>query len=130
MSFFTQDTFTDTASTTLDSHTPNTGGPATKITSQTGVAQITSSNRLRPNTNATPVGYQYVGAPTAADYDVTCDVFIATVSTDSSAAGPIARIQSGAQTYYWGRGINDPFHSGGPFVGYDPINAWLVPSPR
>jgi lysophospholipase L1-like esterase len=116
---FILDTFTDTAGTPLDSHTPDLGGPVTKITGQTGVAQITAANRLRAGTAGALTGYQYTAVPSAADYDVICDAYIASITADASASGPMARIQSGAQTYYWGRLSNDPANGAGPFSGYD-----------
>ena len=112
---FTQDTYTDTAGTTLDAHTPDSGGPATKITGLTGSAQITAANRLRPGSATTLIGYQYAGTPASADYDVLCDIYLATITNDAWAAGPIARAQSGSQTYYWGRVSNIP----ASFLGFD-----------
>ena len=103
---FILDTFTDTAGTSLDSHSPDTGGPATKITGLSGAAQITAANRLRATNAATIIGYQYAGPPSSADYDVTCDVYVASIPSDAVGTGPLARIQPGAQTYYWGRLTN------------------------
>jgi lysophospholipase L1-like esterase len=116
---FLLDTFTAAAGTTLDSHTPDTGGPATKVTGLTGSAQITSANRLRAATAGGLIGYQYAGTPTSADYDVICDLYLATLSTDSWGAGPLARIQSGAQTFYWARMVNDPSRYPAAFAGFD-----------
>jgi lysophospholipase L1-like esterase len=119
MSSFILDTFTGTSGTTLDAHTPDLGGPATKITGLSGSAQLTSANRVRNSNGSAITSYQYAATPPAADYDVICDVYIASLSSDSVAAGPVGRAQVGSQAFYWARLVLDEVRTGGAFNGFD-----------
>jgi lysophospholipase L1-like esterase len=120
MSNFALDTFTAAAGTTLAAHTPDTGASIAFITGETGTAQITAAGRLRAAVNTgAQIGYAYTGAPTSADYDLLCDLYFASVETVAWSTGIRARIQSGAETYYWARAFCDPTDTNNTTTGID-----------
>jgi lysophospholipase L1-like esterase len=97
MSRFNYDTFTDTAGTALTSHAPNTGGSwAVNSAFGTSNAVISNANRVRANINANSIFYCN-GTPATADYDVQCDVFVA---SNVGNFGIIGRASTNAATYY------------------------------
>jgi hypothetical protein len=92
---FASDTFTDTATTSLASHTPTSGGSWTKHANSTaGNAVISNANRVR---NPTAGGqwniYYHSATPAAADYDVSATVVMKS-DNNVSAAGPMGRIDT------------------------------------
>jgi hypothetical protein len=70
---FVFDTFTDTDTTLLENHTPETGGPWSKQTGHSG-SFIIEANRAW----ATEAAYRAAGEPATADYTVTATVFVTT----------------------------------------------------
>ena len=93
---FTSDTFTDIAGTLLENHTGETGATWTKNPAFTsGSAAITAADRLRGNgTNGL---YYESGVPSAADYDVEADLYVA---SNINLAGLLGRLSTSAATYY------------------------------
>lgn len=95
---FVVDTFTNTNISDLASHTGETGATWTEHPTASTTIQI-ASNRAAPNgSNGV---YTASGAPTAADYDVSADVYVA--STTSAASGVIGRADATAATWYHAR---------------------------
>lgn len=100
---FVNDTFTDTAGTTLASHTGETGATWTHHPVTAGTAQIDSAGRLR-STFATDLHYYASGIPASADYDVEWDVHVNTVpSSGTFLVAALARLDvtSGAHYEVW-----------------------------
>lgn len=96
MATFFSDTFTDTAGTLLESHTPDTGTSWAKASPAPSSAVITASGRARIGGNT--FGYYYANAtPGSAEYDVTSDFYAATIVTD---AGITGRNNTASQTMY------------------------------
>lgn len=97
MATFLNDTFTDTASTALASHTGETGATWTEHTSYgTGDAVISNANRCRcTTTNLT--SYHASGSPAAADYDVEA---VLRRITNLGHMGVAGRIDTSANTMY------------------------------
>ena len=99
MSFVT-DTFTDTDSTALTSHTGETGATWTKHTSY-GAATIGTiqSNRLRSGDVTNDICVYASGSPATAEYDVQCDL-VAMGAVTNTFSGPAGRIDTAANTMY------------------------------
>ena len=76
MSQFVNDTFTDTAGTTLASHTGETGATWTEYGETGGAVAISAAGRAYPSV-AAPSAYYASGAPATAEYDVEADLYIA-----------------------------------------------------
>lgn len=90
---FVTDTCTDTAATTLASHTGETGATWTIITDGGGNGEvlISDANRMRANTlgiNTSAVAYVPSGSPSSADYSVEADFRCV---TNSAIAGIMIR---------------------------------------
>lgn len=81
MATFVSDTFTDTADTTLASHTGETGATWTASPNATTPFLVTDANRIRTSVS-TRVEYRSSGTPASAEYDVQ-----ATIRQLSSDAG-------------------------------------------
>lgn len=102
MGQFVQDTFTDTASTALTSHTGEVGATWTKhnIANNTGNAQINGSNQLETTETSKNEAYYASGSPSSADYTVS---FRYTHKGGSGAIGFVgARLSTSASTGYFG----------------------------
>jgi hypothetical protein len=103
---FVSDVFTDTSGTLLASHTGGTGATWTTHPSYANNGQISSANRARPVDGNLPTAAYYAGgAPAGAEYDVQIDVF--TVAQSLGSVGPMARVDTAAQTFYLSRYIAD-----------------------
>lgn len=96
------DTFTDTAGTSLASHTPDTGGSWTLHSSYTGSAAISDANRVRSNSTAISVYYHSVSPP-GADYPVSADIYALTLPTAPHGTGIVGRLDTASDTYYRAR---------------------------
>lgn len=94
----TNDTFTDTAGTLLQSHTGETGATWIKHPNfATGSAVIgDSGTRVRGNANASTI-YYASGVPGSADYDVEADLYVASLA---HLGGIMGRLSTSASTYY------------------------------
>lgn len=95
---FVNDTFTDTDSTIITSHTGETGATWVRQFGHTGDSYI-QSNRLAYGSGVAV--HRASGTPASADYSVFGWLYVAS-TVSGSAAGAIARAQSGAGTYYYG----------------------------
>lgn len=98
MAFLT-DSFTDTAATTLASHTGETGATWTAHGSTVGTAVITDANRLRVSTSTNVPLYYASGTPASADYYVEGS-FKFLSDNGSTSIGVAGRIVTGANTLY------------------------------
>ena len=102
-----RDTFTDTAGKSLQLHQPESGGPWAKHPSQASDSVITAAGRVRRN----GPGSMYVmsQAPPIADYEISADLFLASVGpkqkTDSSSL--LLRADPATKTYYEARYTQD-----------------------
>lgn len=108
---FARDTFTDTAGTTLQAHTPEVGGPWVKHGSATVDAGITDANRARTfdaaNYSTEDSIYYLSGTPATADYDVEMDV-VKLGGGGASDLKLLSRLSTSAFTCYYAS-----FDSGG-----------------
>lgn len=97
---FLQDTFTDTAGTLLENHTPDVGGVWTKITG-TGSLDITAGGQCRLASTITgTVLYSNGANPGQSSYYVEARVASTGVDSASQVVGVVTRKQAGADTYY------------------------------
>lgn len=99
MAVFVQDTFTDTAGVTLASHTGELGATWAKGSPAPNNAVITSAGRVRMG-GATSGYYYASGTPASAEYDVECDLYVASKSGQHGIAG---RLSTSADTCYRAR---------------------------
>lgn len=100
MAAFVVDTMTDTAGTTLTSHTGETGATWTKHSSFTGPDMvITDANRLRANTGTNKLVYAS-GTPPGVEYSVKADIIMRS-DDNSSELGVSGRIDTSANTQYY-----------------------------
>lgn len=97
MGVFSSDAFGGSAGTELSAY----NAAWSKQTGDTGSAQLTADGRVRTSTNTTAV-YQRSDAPASADYDVSIDVYAATIVTGAR-AGPAGRMSTSANSYYAAR---------------------------
>lgn len=96
----TDDSFTDTAGTTLAAHTGATGASWTALASQTSSAVITPTGRLRKGNAAGFSQYHTSGVPASANYLVEADVYVASLVTDD-AVGLVGRLDVSTGTTYF-----------------------------
>lgn len=100
MSTFLSDTFTDTAGTLLENHTPDIGSTWSKIAGA-GSIDITLGGKARlASTISGTVLYSNSADPVYEEYSVTATVTSSGETSTSQVVGVIARKQSGADTYY------------------------------
>lgn len=100
MAIVVSDAFTDTAGTSLASHTGGTGATWTLHPIATGTAAITAGNRVRfDGPNGQAAYYTASGVPASAEYDVTWDLHFASTADDHN-VGPIGRASTSAETFY------------------------------
>lgn len=100
MGQFARDNFTDTAGTTIQSHTPSGGGSWTRHTSYSNDSVITDANQCRHGGSAgTSSAYYHSASPASADYSVSMDV-TQHGSTGTRASGPCGRMDTSANTFY------------------------------
>lgn len=102
MATFGQDTFTDTAGTSLPSHTADDGGTWTKHANFAGTPLISDANRARANSFTNSLAY-HSGLPAAAEYDVQADL---SVVSNGGNAGVVGRVATGAGTAYLANFLN------------------------
>ena len=97
--FFVCDTFTDTADTTLASHTGETGATWTAHPSSAVTSNITDANRLRMTASEDTGGSDYYasGSPASADYEVEGVLYVKSVINES---GVLGRVDSTTTTWY------------------------------
>jgi hypothetical protein len=99
-----EDSFSDTSGTSLNSHTPTSGGAWTHLQGST-TATVTSGGRIRHlNTTFTPAyTIDYVTAtPSSANYSVSATLYDASnVSNDM--AGVVGRLDPATGSFYLGR---------------------------
>jgi len=104
MALFCDDQFTDTAGTSLSSHTPTgRGGTWTRHASAGASASlvISDANRCRlGGTNTGLVLFYLSDAPAGNEYDVECSLYFATAS---QLLGPAGRVATGANSAYFAR---------------------------
>ena len=93
---FVNDTFTDTAGTSLTAHTGELGATWTSLSAFSSAAVISNANRLRSDTAGYSVFYAS-GVPSSADYVVSADFHVA---SESGVFGLIGRSGTVATTYY------------------------------
>ncbi|MCV3273818.1 hypothetical protein [Roseobacter sinensis] len=95
------DTFTDPDGTLLDAHTPDIGG-AWSAVSAVDTVPVISSNRLLANTSRGGGTYYMLDAITAADVQISADMFY---GPTSGAGGLTARVSGSGSTLsgYYGR---------------------------
>lgn len=98
MAIFVSDSFTDTDSTALQSHTGETGATWTKHASGLGADAIINNNQLA-FTDAAGAEYYASGTPASAEYDVEADVVVVDTTRDS-AVGVLGRVDTSALTWY------------------------------
>lgn len=99
---FVNDTFTDTAGTSVLTHTGETGATWTKHPSYSASgAVISDANRLRASLSTDWNIFYSSGVPAGAEYDVTSVIYIATYT--SSFAAATGRHSTSADTYYMAR---------------------------
>jgi hypothetical protein len=100
---FLSDSFTDTAGTTLASHSPEVGGAWSKHTSS-GSANASidaTGGRLQSDAATTSIPtYQNAATPPAADYVVRATVTRTAAATGTQAAGVMLRAVNGVNSYY------------------------------
>lgn len=97
MATFLNDTFTDTDTTVLTSHTGETGATWTRQTGENASGQFTvRTNRIYCSTAQAVL--QASGAPATPNYDVTATIRV--VSTVTSIIGVVGRASTSARTYY------------------------------
>ena len=98
MTAFLVDSFTDTATTALQSHTADVGGAWSRHSSSAASDLTIDSTGLRlRTTSASTVAYQNAATPPSADYIVAVDLIrIAAAGSGTHAAGIMARTVSGA----------------------------------
>ncbi|HEX2084476.1 MAG TPA: RHS repeat-associated core domain-containing protein [Solirubrobacteraceae bacterium] len=96
-----EDTFTDTSGKTLQTHTPQRGGPWVKHPSTTGDAVINAAGRVRRNTTGTAM-YTLSAVPQSADYDVETDLYVASLDPQSKdeVVSLVARADPTTRNYY------------------------------
>jgi len=91
------DTMTGTNGTLLESHTGETGATWTQHPTSAGSA-VLANNRVRPSTSAVAL-YLASGVPTTAEYDVSADLYVASVPS-SMFTGLVARADATNATFY------------------------------
>lgn len=96
---FVNDTFTDTAGTTLVSHAGEMGATWTHHPVTAGTAQIDSAGRLR-STFSDNFDYYASGIPASADYDVEWDVHVNTVPSVFTLVAAFARFDVNSGVHY------------------------------
>lgn len=102
MTTIVSDSFTDTATTALASHTGETGATWTKHgINASGTAEISNANRLRGTSAGASLVLHYAsGVPGSADYYVEASIkFLSMLS--GTYAGVAGRINTAANTFYW-----------------------------
>jgi hypothetical protein len=102
---FSSDSFTDTAATTLQSHTGELAATWTKHASSDADAVITNENRIRKNgTNTQMAVYYTSGVPQSADYAVEADFTVKSLVANER-EGLVGRLDTavGTGTYYYAR---------------------------
>lgn len=95
---FARDTFTDTAGTLLQNHTPELGGPWVAHPSDASAPVISNANRVR-NGNTGNGPWLMTAAPANADYAVSADLHVVTLISSVYLVG---RADAAATTYYAG----------------------------
>src|SRR3990167_6827625 len=96
---FVSDTFTDTDTTALQSHTGETGATWTAHPSLVLNSTI-SGNRLAPPSSVDTSAYYASGAPSAAEYDVQADFIRYATLSGSVDGGITGRMNISATTFY------------------------------
>jgi concanavalin A-like lectin/glucanase superfamily protein len=91
-STLSSDSFTGTAGTDLGSHTSDNGAGWTRWVVDTPTAVLTSGNRLTRN-GVGGISYLTSVVPNTADYQVSADVYVASLITDD-AAGVVGRFDT------------------------------------
>src|SRR3954469_6728151 len=98
---FLNDTFTDTDTTLLSAHTGETGATWTKHGSAVANAQI-DTNRVRSSSTTNQQAFYYAsGSPATAEYDIAFTLFVTTTPLFDSGGGPMARVATAANTFYF-----------------------------
>lgn len=95
---FGQDAFTDTSGTALASHVPTVGTSWIKHASYSGLEVISSANRVRNANTIAEAVYYIADTPANSTYDVSLD--LVTQSSDDGSLGVLARVNTGAKTFY------------------------------
>jgi hypothetical protein len=98
---FVTDTFTDTDSTPLGSHTGETGASWTEHGSYVLANDpFITGNKLRSNVDGEMALWYASGTPLSAEYDVECEITMVTLGL-ARKAGVAGRIAAGANTFYF-----------------------------
>lgn len=94
------DTFVDTASTALTSHTSDSGHTWAAHSSSAGSAIVVSPDRIQAN-SGTVLNYSST-QPVSMDYDIITRMFCQSTTYQGAGSGAMARMQIGStDLYYW-----------------------------